>query len=94
MPFSTQVVHEAAHGLRGFVLFLLGGVGVGAKGKPRVVVAQHAADGLDIHAVLQGQCGECVSEVMEAYVWQSRILQNLLVQIHDGVGVVHFSCDR
>ena len=57
---SHHLCHEAAHGLCGFVLLLPGGVGVGAQGETRVVVAQHAADGFDIHAVLQGQRGECV----------------------------------
>ena len=55
-----HLCHEAAHGLCGFVLLLPGGVGVGAQGEARVVVTQHTADGLDIHTVLQGQCGECV----------------------------------
>lgn len=52
--------HETAHGLGGFVLLLPGGVGVGAQSKARVVVAQHTADGFHVHAVLQGQRGECV----------------------------------
>ena len=33
-------------------------MGVGAKGKPRVVVAQHTGDCFDIHAVLECQGGE------------------------------------
>jgi len=34
-----------------------------------------------------------VSEIMEAYVRQSRVLQDFLMQVHDGVGVVHLSRD-
>ena len=49
---SHDLRHKAAHGLCGFVLLLAGGVGVGAQREARVVVAQHAADGFDVHAVL------------------------------------------
>ena len=33
-------------------------MGVGVQRKPRAVVSQHPGDCLDVHAVLQGQCGE------------------------------------
>ena len=36
-----HLCHEAAHGLGGFILLLAGGVGVGAQGEARVVMAQH-----------------------------------------------------
>ena len=49
---SHDLRHEAAHGLRGLVLLLVGGVGVGAESEARIVVAQHTADGFDVHAVL------------------------------------------
>ena len=52
--------HEAAHGFRRLVLHLAGGVGVGAEGEARVVVSQHTGDRLDVHPVLQGQCGKGV----------------------------------
>ncbi len=51
--------HEAAHGFRRLILHLAGSVGVGAEGEPRIVVAKHTGDGLDIHSILQGQRGEC-----------------------------------
>ena len=54
---SHHLCHEAAHGLCGFVLLLTGGVGVGAECESGIVVAQHAADGFDVHAVLQ--CQRC-----------------------------------
>ena len=44
--------HEAAHCLCGLVLFLAGGVGVGAESESGIVVAQHTADSFHIHAVL------------------------------------------
>ena len=45
--------HKAAHGLRGFVLLLPGGVGLGAQGEARIIVAQYTAGGFHIHAILQ-----------------------------------------
>lgn len=50
---SHDLRHEAAHGLRGFVLLLPHGVGVGAQGEARIIVAQHTAGGFHIHAILQ-----------------------------------------
>ena len=44
--------HETAHGPGGFILFLTGGVGVGAESEPRIVVPQHTADSFHVHAVL------------------------------------------
>lgn len=55
---SYHLAHEITHGLRRLVLHLACGVGVGAQGKPRIVVAQHTGDCLDIHAVLECQGGE------------------------------------
>ena len=52
--------HEVSHGFRRLILHLAGGMGVGAKGKPRIIVAQHTGDGLDIHAVLESQSCEGV----------------------------------
>ena len=75
---SHDLRHEAAHGLRGFVLLLAGGVGVGSQGESGIVVAQHTADGFHVHAVLQGQRGECVSEIVKAYgfLTQNREMQD------------------
>ena len=83
--------HEAAHGFRRLILHLPGGVGVGAEGEARIVVAQHTGDRLDIHPVLEGQRGECVYDVVETDVFQSGVLENLLVELYHGVGVVHFA---
>ena len=51
---------DAADGVGGGALHSLRGVGVGAEGKARVVVAQCAGQRLDVHAVLEGQRGEGV----------------------------------
>lgn len=52
---------DAADGVGGGTLHPLRGVGVGAEGKARVVVAQRTGQRLDVHAVLEGQRGEDVS---------------------------------
>ena len=39
---SHDLRHKAAHGLRGFVLLLAGGVGIGAGCESRIAVARHA----------------------------------------------------
>ena len=83
--------HEAAHGFRRLILHLPGGVGIGAEGEARVVVAKHTGDGLDVHAVLQGQSGESVSEVVEANVLQSSVPEDLLMEFYYRVGVVHLT---
>ena len=51
---SHHLCHKSAHSLCGFFLLLAGGVGIGSQGEARIVVAQHTADGFDVHAVLQG----------------------------------------
>ena len=64
-------------------------MGVGAEGKARVVVAQRTRQRLDIHAVLEGQRGEGVSEVVEAYVLRADGLQDLLMGVAEGIRVEH-----
>ena len=49
--------HEAAHRLCGFVLLLPRSVGVGAECESSVIVAEHTADGFDVHPILQ--CQRC-----------------------------------
>ena len=71
-----HLAHEISHGFRCLILHLPGGVGVGAKGEPCVVVAQHTGDGLDVHAVLQGQGREGVSRIVETHLGQSCSLQH------------------
>ena len=62
-----------------------GDVGVGVQREARRVVTQHTADGLDVHAVLQGHGREGVTQVMEAYPWQSRPFQHSLQHMQDAV---------
>lgn len=80
---------DAADGVGGGTLHPLHGVGVGAEGKARVVVSQRTGQRLDVHAVLEGQRGEGVSEVMKAYVLPADGLQDLLMGVAEGVRVEH-----
>ena len=62
-PFNLSLhglADDAADGVGGGAFHSLRGVGVGAEGKARVVVAQRTGQRLDVHAVLEGQRGEGV----------------------------------
>ena len=85
------LLQEAAHGGGCLALFLPGGVGVGPQGEPGVEVAQHGGYCFHIHTVLQGRGSESMAEVMESEVLQPGVLENLLVEIHHRVRVVHLS---
>ena len=70
---SHYLRHETAHGFCRLILHLSGGVGVGAEGEACVVMTQHTGDRLDVHAILQGEGGEGMTQVVEADVLQSSI---------------------
>ena len=53
-----DLFHKTAHSGGCLVLFLAGGVGVGAQGETGVEVAEHGGDSLYVHAVLQGRGSE------------------------------------
>ena len=59
----SNLCHETAHFLRGLLLHLPSGVGVGAECEARIIVAEHTADGFDVHAILQCQRCEGMSEM-------------------------------
>ena len=80
---------DAADGVGGVTLHPLRGVGVGAEGKARVVVAQRTGQRLDVHTVLEGQRGEGVSEVVKSDVFRADGLQDLLMGVPEGVRVEH-----
>ena len=83
--------HEISHSFRRLILHLAGGVGVGAEREPCVIVPQHTGDRLDVHAILQGQGGEGVPEIVEADVFQSGVLEDFLVEFHHRIGIVHLA---
>ena len=89
---SHDLRHEAAHRLCGLVLLLPCGVGVGAECESSVIVAEHTADGFDVHAILQCQRCEGMSEIMKADMLQSCVLEDFLMKVYHRVWVVHFSC--
>ena len=71
--------------MRRFELGVGGDVGVDVQREPRRVVAQHTADGLDVHAVLQGHRREGVSEVVESDAGQPSPFQHPLEHVQDAV---------
>ena len=81
--------HEAAHRLCGFVLLLPRSVGVGAECESSVIVAEHTADGFNVHPILQCQRCEGVSEVVKSDVLSADGLQDLLMGVAEGVRVEH-----
>ena len=66
--YLALCAENIAHGFGGFFLGRGGDMGVSAKGEGGGEVTQHAGQRLDIHAVLQGDGGESVAEVMEPYL--------------------------
>ena len=90
--FSHHLRHEIAHLFGGAFLHLARDVGVGAKGKPCVKVSEHTRYGFHIHAILQCQRCECVSQVMKSQVFQSGVFQNFLVDVDHRVRVIHPAC--
>ena len=73
-PALHDLRHEISHRLRRPILLLPGGVGVGSEGEACVVVTQHTGDRFHVHAILESQSCECVSQVMEADVFQPSVL--------------------
>ena len=64
-------------------------MGVGTKGESRAVVSQGAGQGLHIHAILQRQRCEGVSEIMEPDILRADGLEDLLVGVPEGVWIEH-----
>ena len=79
---SHSLRDKASHPLRRALLHLFGSVGIGREGEACVVMAQHTGHGFHVNAVLQSDGGECVSEIMEANVGQTGVLEDFLVQVH------------
>ena len=89
---SHDLRHEIAHLFGGTFLHLPRDVGISSQREARVEVAEHTGYCLYVHAILERQCRECVSQVMKSQVFQSCVLQNLLVDVDHRIGVVHFAC--
>ena len=68
-----------------FELGIGGDVGVSVQREPRRVVAEHTADGFDVHPVLECQGRERMAQIMKAYPWQSRPFQHPLEHVQHAV---------
>ena len=84
-----RLTDDVPDGVGGVSFHLRRGVGVGTEREARVVVSQRTGQRFDIHAVLERQRGEGVSEVVEAYVLRADSLQDLLMGVPEGVRVEH-----
>ena len=93
LPLSN-LLQKAAHNGSGFVLFLPGSVGVSPQSEPSVEVSQHGGHCFRIHTVLQRRGSESMAEVVESEVFQSGILQDLLVEVHHAVRVLGVLLDQ
>lgn len=67
------------------VLHPPGGMGVGAEGEAGVVVTQHTADGFYVHAVLEGQGGKGVPEVVKTDVGELCVFEDLFAEGNHGI---------
>ena len=91
-PFNLslyRLTDDVSDGVGGGALHPLRGVSVGAESEARVIVSQRAGQCPDVHAVLERQRGEGVSEVVEAYVLRADGLQDFLMGVPEGVRVEH-----
>ena len=69
-------------------------MGVGSEGESSAAVTQHTGYGLDIDSVLQGQGCEGMPQVVKTDMLQPRILEDLLMELHHRIGVVHSAAYR
>ena len=65
-------------------------MGVGAEREACVEVAKHTGYRFYVYAILERQRCECVSQVVKSQVFQSRVLQDFLVDVDYRIRVVHF----
>ena len=67
-----------AWAIRCFFLRCCGDMGIGVEGKSCGVVSEHSQYRLDVHAILECDGGECVSEIMKSDLGQPRSFENPL----------------
>ena len=72
--FLHDLCHEIAHLFGGAFLHLARDVGVGAEREACVEMTEHTGYRFHVHAALQRQGCECVSQVMKSQVFQPCIL--------------------
>ena len=91
LPFSHDLRHEIAHLFGGALLHLPRDVGVGAEREACVEMAKHTGYCLYVHAILERQRCECVSQVVKSQVFQPCILQDFLVDVDHRIRMVHLA---
>ena len=89
-PFLSAInpnlhAQDISYGLGGFLLCRGGDMGIGVQGEACGEVAQHAADCLDVYAVLQRDGGEGVAEVMKSDLRDTCPFEDTLQHIVDAV---------
>ena len=89
--FLHDLCHEIAHLFGGAFLHLPCDVRVGAERKDCIEVTEHTRYGFHVHAILQCQRCECVSQVMKSQVFQSGVFQNFLVDVDHRIRMVHLA---
>ena len=90
--FLHDLCHEIAHLFGGALLHLACDVGVGSQCESRVEMTEHTRYGFHVHAVLERQGRECMSQVVKSQVFQSGVFQNFLVDVDYRIRMVHFAC--
>ena len=90
--FSHHLRHEISHLFGGTFLHLARDVGVGSQREACVEVTEHTRYGFHVHAILECQGRECVSQVMKSQMLQSCILQNFLVDVDHRIWMIHLAC--
>ena len=89
--FLHDLCHEIAHLFGGAFLHLPCDVGVGAERKDCIEVTEHTRYGFHVHAILQCQRCECVSQVVKSQVFQSGVFQNFLVDVDHRIWMIHLA---
>ena len=79
--FLQHLRHKTAHLFGSAFLHLPRDVGVGSQCESRVEMTEHTGYCLYVHAILERQRCECVSQVVKSQVFQPCVLQNFLVDV-------------
>ena len=89
--FLHDLCHEITHLFGCAFLHLPCDVGVGSQRETCVEVTEHTGYCLYVHAILERQRCECVSQVVKSQMLQPCIFQDFLVDVDHRIGVVHFA---
>ena len=82
--FLHHLCHEIPHLFGCAFLHLACDVSVGSQCEACVEVTKHTGHCFHVHAILERQRCECVSQVVKSQVFQSCVLQDFLVDVYQG----------